>query len=88
MEHINELGKVKSVQHLIRTTKLPNVMPMSRTPERLRLIVKKQIDEMLKNKVIRPRTSPFCVTDTIFGKEGRGTDEILFRLSCTKQCDN
>ena len=30
-ENINELGKAKSVQHLIRTTKLPNVMPMRRT---------------------------------------------------------
>ena len=27
-ENINELGKAKSVQHLIRTTKLANVMPM------------------------------------------------------------
>jgi hypothetical protein len=50
-ENINELGKAKSVQHLIRTTKLPNVMPMRRTPERLRLIVKKKIDEMLKNVI-------------------------------------
>jgi hypothetical protein len=59
-ENINELGKAKSVQHLIRTTKLPKVLPMRRTPERLRLIVKKQIDEMLKNNVIRPSTSPFA----------------------------
>ena len=33
---------------------------MRRTPERLRLIVKKQINDMLKNNIIRPSTSPFA----------------------------
>jgi hypothetical protein len=71
-ENINELGKAKSVQHLIRTTKLPNVMPMRRTPERLRLIVKKQIDEMLRNNVIRPSTSPFASPILLVAKKEEG----------------
>ena len=35
-ENINELGKAKSIKHSIHTTRLPDVMPMRRTPERLR----------------------------------------------------
>jgi hypothetical protein len=71
-ENINELGKAKSVQHLNRTTKLPNVMPMRRTPERLLLIVKKQINDMLKNNVIRPSTSPFASPILFVAKKEEG----------------
>ncbi|EFX66137.1 hypothetical protein DAPPUDRAFT_116683 [Daphnia pulex] len=39
-ENINELGKAKSIKHSIHTTQLPDVMPMRRTPKRLRLVVK------------------------------------------------
>jgi hypothetical protein len=71
-ENLNELGKAKSVKHLIRTTKLPNVMPMRRTPERLRLVVKKQIEDMLKHNIIRPSTSPFASPILLVAKKEEG----------------
>jgi hypothetical protein len=51
-------------------------MPMRRTPERLRFIVKKQIDEMLKNNVIRP-TSPFASPILLVAKKEEGQMRFL-----------
>jgi transposase InsO family protein len=71
-ENIDELGTAKSVKHAIRTTQLPNVMPMRRTPERLRLVVKKQIEDMLRNKIIRPSTSPYASPILLVAKKEEG----------------
>jgi hypothetical protein len=48
---------------------LPKVMTTRRTPERLRLIVKKQIEDMLRNKIIRPTTSPYASPILLVAKE-------------------
>ncbi len=71
-ENIDELGTAKSVKHLIHTTQLPHVMPMRRTPERLRLVVKKQIADMLRNKIIRPSTSPYASAILLVAKKEEG----------------
>ena len=71
-ENINELGKAKSIKHSIHTTQLPDVMPMRRTPERLRLVVKKQIEDMLRNNIIRPSTSPFACPILLVAKKEEG----------------
>jgi len=71
-ENVNELGKAKSIKHSIYTTGLPDVMPMRRTPERLRLVVKKQIEDMLRNNIIRPSTSPFACPILLVAKKEEG----------------
>jgi hypothetical protein len=45
---------------------------MPRTPERLRLIVKQQINDMLKNNIIRPSTSPFASPILLVAKKEEG----------------
>ncbi len=53
------LGRCKLVQHHIETTGSPVFQNRYRTAVQLRPVVKQQIEEMLKNDIIRPSSSPY-----------------------------
>eukprot|EP00731_Ephydatia_muelleri_P024410 Em0016g681a len=54
-----ELGRTSKVKHGISTSGPPIRQPIRRQPVALRKTVQEEIHKMLKNKVIRPSTSPW-----------------------------
>ena len=54
-----ELGRTSKVKHGISTSGPPIRQPIRRQPVALRKTVQEEVHKMLKNKVIRPSTSPW-----------------------------
>ena len=54
-----ELGRTSKIRHAITTFGPPIRQPIRRLPVALRKTVQEEVQKMLKNKVIRPSTSPW-----------------------------
>ncbi len=70
-DRMSELGMATAVKHTINVgTSDPINLPLRRTPEALRLIVKTQIEEMENHNIIRENTSPYAAPVVMVPKKG------------------
>ena len=60
-DKMSELGMATAIKHRIDTGTSPPVnMPLRRTPNKLKMTVRSQIDEMESHNIIRESTSPYA----------------------------
>ena len=54
-----ELGRTSKIRHAVTTFGPPIRQPIRRIPVALKKTIQEEVQKMLKNKVIRPSTSPW-----------------------------
>jgi hypothetical protein len=68
---MSELGLAYAVKHKIDTgTSNPISLPLRRTPNKLKLVVRSHIEDMEKHKIIRESTSPYAAPVVMVKKKG------------------
>ena len=70
-DKMSELGMATAVKHTINTGDTnPINLPLRRTPESLKLVVRSHIDEMEAHNIIRESTSPYAAPVVMVPKKG------------------
>ena len=70
-DKMSELGMATAVKHTINVgASNPINLPLRRTPEALRIVVKTQIEEMEAHNIIRESTSPYAAPVVMVPKKG------------------
>ena len=64
-----ELGRTSKIRHAITTFGPPIRQPIRRLPVALKKTVQEEVQKMLKNKIIRPSTSPWSSPIIMVGKK-------------------
>ena len=66
---MTELGVAKEVKHRIETNGPPVHLPVRRTPDALKVVIRTQVEEMLAHNIIRDSSSPYAAPVVIVPKK-------------------
>jgi len=66
---MTDLGVAKNVKHRIEKNGPPIQLPMRRTPDALKVVIKTQVEDMLAHNIIRDSCSPYAAPVVIVPKK-------------------
>ncbi len=66
---MTDLGVAKNLKHRIETNGPPIQLPMRRTPDALKVVIKTQVEDMLAHNIIKDSCSPYAAPVVIVPKK-------------------